>query len=126
MCTVERQVPLQEWLQEAVRGFQEIKESWGCPTLSALHKDGCLSMATLRKLDPLSPDPSISKETVVAMIGKLMNMAQLLFVGEDLARVNATLASVLAKVVMAYTPLTASDKAKAEERKRIRYRHQNC
>ena len=112
---VERQVPLQEWLQEAVRGFQEIKESWGCPTLSALHKDGCLSMATLRKLDPLSPDPSISKETVVAMIGKLMNMAQLLFVGEDLARVNATLVSVLAKVVMACTPLTASDKAKGED-----------
>ena len=126
MCTVERQVPLQEWLQEAVRGFQEILKSWGCTTLSALHKDGCLSMATLRKLDPLSPDPSIGKETVVAMIGKLMNMAQLLFVGEDLARVNATLVSVLAKVVMACTPLTTSDKAKAEERKRIRYRHQNC
>lgn len=126
MCMVEHQTPLQEWLQEAIGGFQEILKSWGCTTLSALHKDGCLSMATLRKLDPQNPDPTISIETVVSMIGKLMNMAQLLFSESEQPRVQSTLASVLARVVAAHSQLTATDKAKALERRRIRYKHQFC
>ena len=83
-------------------------------------------MATLRKLDPQNPDPTISIETVVSMIGKLMNMAQLLFSESEQPRVQSTLASVLARVVAAHSQLTANDKAKALERRRIRYKHQFC
>ena len=123
---VEHQAPLQEWMKEAIRGFQEIMKSWGCSTLSALHKDGSLSMTTLRKLDPSAPDPSIGLETVVGMIGKLMNMARLIFSESELPKVQSTLATVLARIVAASAPLTASDEAKALERKRIRYKHQFC
>ena len=126
MYKVERQVPSQEWLPEAVRGFQEIMKSWGCSTLSALHKDGCLSMATLRKLDPLHTDPSISLETVVGMIGKLMNMARLIFSDDEQPKVQSTLASVLAQVIAASSPLTERDKEQAESRKRVRYKHRFC
>ena len=126
MCTVEHQAPLQEWMKEAIGGFQEIMKSWGCSTLSALHRDGCLSMATLRKLDPQNPDPSICMETVVGMIGKLMNMARLIFSESELSRVQQTHATVLARIVAASAPLTASDKAKAKDRKRIRYKHKFC
>lgn len=126
MCMVERQDPSQNWLQEAIRGFQEIKKSWGCSTLSALHKDGCLAWPTLSKLDPRNPDSSICLETVVGMIGKLMNMAPLIFTDSDLQRVQSTLASVLANVVAASSPLTTKDKEKAVDRKRIRYKHRFC
>lgn len=126
MCMVEHQAPSQEWLEEAIGGFQEIMKSWGCSTLSALHRDGCLSMATLRKLDPQSPDPTIGMETVVGMIGKLMNMARLIFSESEQPRVQATLASVLARVVAAHSLLTPSDVAKASDRRRIRYKHQFC
>ena len=126
MCMVERQPPLPEWMQEAIGGFQEIMKSWGCSTLSALHKDGRLSMTTLRKLDPRNPDPSICMDTVVDMIGKLMNMALLIFSEGELPEVQATLASVLARIVAAHAQLTASDKAEALKRKRIRHKHQFC
>ena len=117
--------PLSEWLEVAVNGFQEIKKSWGCPTLSALHKDGSLSMKTLGKLDPRNPNPSIGIETVVMMIGKLMNVADLIFSGADLERVQSTLTSVLTRVVSASAPLTENDRSKALERRRIRYKHKN-
>ena len=113
-------------MKEAIGGFQEIMKSWGCSTLSALHKDGSLSMTTLRKLDPSAPDPSIGLETVVGMIGKLMNMARLIFSESEQPKVQSTLATVLARIVAASAPLTASDEAKALERKRIRYKHQFC
>ena len=116
---------MSEWLEVAVNGFQEIKKSWGCTTLSALHKDGSLSMKTLGKLDPRNPNPSIGIETVVMMIGKLMNVAPLLFSGADLKRVQSTLTSVLARVVAASVPLTENDRANAMERRRIRYKHKN-
>lgn len=126
MRMVEHQAPLQEWMKEAIGGFQEIMKSWGCPTLSALHNDGCLSMATLRKLDPRNPDPSISLETVIGMIGKLMKIARIVFSESEQPRVQSTLATVLARIVAASAPLTARDEAKALERKRIRYKHQFC
>ena len=113
-------------MKEAIGGFQEIMKSWGCPTLSALHRDGCLSMATLRKLDPRNPDPSIGLETVTGMIGKLMNMARIVFSESEQPRVQSTLATVLARIVAASAPLTSGDEAKALERKRIRYKHQFC
>ena len=116
---------MSEWLEVAVNGFQEIKKSWGCTTLSALHKDGSLSMKTLGKLDPRNPNPSIGMETVVMMIGKLINVAPLLFSGADLKRVQSTLTSVLARVVSASVPLTENDWSKAMERRRIRYKHNN-
>ena len=125
METKDNEEPSSEWLQVAVNGFQEIKKSWGCTTLSALHKDGSLSMKTLGKLDPRDPDSSIGIETVVMMIGKLMNVADLIFSGADLERVQSTLTSVLARVVSASVPLTSNDRAKAMERKRIRYKHKN-
>ena len=126
MCMVERQHPISEWLEEAIGGFQEIMKSWGCSTLSALHKDGRLSMTTLRKLDPRNPDPSICMKTVVEMIGKLMKMSLLIFSESELPRVQSTLASVLARIVAAHAQLTASDKAEALKRKRIRHKHQFC
>ena len=126
MCMVERQHPISEWMEEAIGGFQEIMKSWGCSTLSALHKDGRLSMTTLRKLDPRNPDPSICMETVVKMIGKLMKMSLLIFSESELPRVQSTLASVLARIVAAHAQLTASDKAEALKRKRIRHKHQFC
>ena len=125
METKDNEEPLSEWLEVAVNGFQEIKKSWGCTTLSALHKDGSLSMKTLGKLDPRDPDPSIGMETVVMMIGKLMNVADLIFSGADLERVQSTLTSVLTRVVSASAPLTENDRAKALERRRIRYKHKN-
>ena len=88
MKTKDNKEPLSEWLEVAVNGFLEIKKSWGCTTLAALHKDGSLSMKTLCKLDPRDPDPSIGIETVVMMIGKLMNVAPLLFSDSDLERVQ--------------------------------------
>ena len=91
----------------------------------ALHKDGSLSMKTLGKLDPRNPNPSIGIETVVMMIGKLMNVADLIFSGADLERVQSTLTSVLTRVVSASAPLTENDRAKALERRRIRYKHKN-
>ena len=91
----------------------------------ALHKDGSLSMKTLGKLDPRNPNPSIGIETVVMMIGKLMNVAPLLFSGADLVRGQSTLTSVLVRVVSASAPLTENDKAKSLERRRIRYKHKN-
>ena len=123
METKDNEEPSSEWLQVAVNGFQEIKKSWGCTTLSALHKDGSLSMKTLGNLDPRNPNPSIGIETVVMMIGKLMNVADLIFSSADLVRVQSTLTSVLARVVAASVPLTSNDRAKAMERKRIRYKH---
>ena len=123
METKDIEEPSSEWLQVVVNGFQEIKKSWGCTTLSALHKDGSLSMNTLGKLDPRNPNPSIGMETVVMMIGKLMNVAPLLFSDSGLVRVQSTLTSVLARVVSASAPLTENDRAKAIERKRIRYEH---
>ena len=125
METKDNEEPLSEWLEVAVNGFQEIKKSWGCTTLSALHKDGSLSMKTLGKLDPRNPNPSIGIETVVMMIGKLMNVAELIFSGADQVRVQSTLTSVLARVVAASVPLTSNDRAKAMERRRIRYKHNN-
>ena len=123
MKTKDNKEPLSEWLEVAVNGFQEIKKSWGCTTLSALHKDGSLSMKTLGKLDPRNPNPSIGIDTVVMMIGKLMNVAELIFSGADQLRVQSTLTSVLARVVSASVPLTENDRAKALERRRIRYKH---
>ena len=123
MKTKDNEEPSSEWLQVAVNGFQEIKKSWGCTTLSALHNDGSLSMKTLGKLDPRDPDPAIGMETVVMMIGKLMNVAPLLFSDSDLVRVQSTLTSVLVRVVAASVPLTSNDRAKAMERRRIRYKH---
>ena len=125
MKTKDNKEPLSEWLEVAVNGFLEIKKSWGCTTLSALHKDGSLSMKTLGKLDPRNPNPSIGIETVVMMIGKLMNVAPLLFSDSDLERVQSTLTSVLARVVSASVPLTENDRSKALERRRIRYKHKN-
>ena len=125
MKTQDNKEPLSEWLEVAVNGFLEIKKSWGCTTLSALHKDGSLSMKTLGKLDPRNPNPSIGMETVVMMIGKLMTVAPLLFSGADLKRVQSPLTSVLARVVAASVPLTENDRAKAMERRRIRYKHKN-
>ena len=125
MKTKDNEEPSSEWLEVAVNGFQEIKKSWGCTTLSALHKDGGLSMKTLGKLDPRNPNPSIGMETVVMMIGKLMNVADLIFSSADLVRVQSTLTSVLARVVAASVPLTSNDRAKAMERRRIRYKHKN-
>ena len=125
MKTKDNKEPSSEWLEVAVNGFQEIKKSWGCTTLSALHKDGSLSMKTLGKLDPRNPNPSIGIETVVMMIGKLMNVADLIFSGADLERVQSTLTSVLTRVVSASAPLTANDRSKALERRRIRYKHKN-
>ena len=125
METKDNEEPLSEWLEVAVNGFQEIKKSWGCTTLSALHKDGSLSMKTLGKLDPRNPNPSIGIETVVMMIGKLMNVADLIFSGADLERVQSTLTSVLTRVVSASAPLTENDRSKALERRRIRYKHKN-
>ena len=125
METKDNEEPLSEWLEVAVNGFQEIMKSWGCPTLSALHKDGSLSMKTLGKLDPRNPNPSIGIETVVMMIGKLMNVADLIFSGADLERVQSTLTSVLTRVVSASAPLTENDRSKALERRRIRYKHKN-
>ena len=125
METKDNEEPLSEWLEVAVNGFQEIKKSWGCTTLSALHKDGSLSMKTLGKLDPRNPNPSIGIETVVMMIGKLMNVADLIFSGADLERVQSTLTSVLTRVVSASVPLTENDRSKALERRRIRYKHKN-
>ena len=123
MKTKDNKEPSSEWLEVAVNGFQEIKKSWGCTTLLALHKDGSLSMKTLGKLDPRNPNPSIGMETVVMMIGKLMNVADLIFSSTDLERVQSTLTSVLARVVAASVPLTSNDRAKAMERRRIRYKH---
>ena len=125
METKDNEEPLSEWLEVAVNGFQEIKKSWGCTTLSALHKDGSLSMKTLGKLDPRNPNPSIGIETVVMMIGKLMNVADLIFSGTELERVQSTLTSVLTRVVSASAPLTENDRSKALERRRIRYKHKN-
>ena len=125
METKDNEEPLSEWLEVAVNGFQEIKKSWGCTTLSALHKDGSLSMKTLGKLDPRDPNPSIGIDTVVMMIGKLMNVAELIFSGADQVRVQSTLTSVLARVVSASVPLTENDRSKAMERRRIRYKHNN-
>ena len=82
-------------------------------------------MITLGKLDPRNPNPSIGMETVVMMIGKLMNVADLIFSSADLVRVQSTLTSVLARVVAASVPLTSNDRAKAMERRRIRYKHKN-
>ena len=82
-------------------------------------------MKTLGKLDPRNPNPSIGIETVVMMIGKLMNVALLLFSGADLERVQTTLTSVLARVVSASVPLTENDRSKAMEHRRIRYKHNN-
>ena len=82
-------------------------------------------MKTLGKLDPRNPNPSIGIETVVMMIGKLMNVAELIFSGADQLRVQSTLTSVLARVVSASAPLTENDKAKSLERRRIRYKHKN-
>ena len=125
METKDNEEPLSEWLEVAVNGFQEIKKSWGCATLSALHKDGSLSMKTLGKLDPRNPNPSIGIETVVMMIGKLMNVADLIFSGAEQERVQSTLTSVLTRVVSASAPLTENDRSKALERRRIRYKHKN-
>ena len=125
MKTKDNKEPLSEWLEVAVNGFQDIKKSWGCTTLSALHKDGSLSMKTLGKLDPRNPNPSIGIDTVVMMIGKLMNVAELIFSGADLVRVQSTLTSVLARVVAASVPLTENDRSKAMEHRRIRYKHNN-
>ena len=125
MKTKDNKEPLSEWLEVAVNGFQEIKKSWGCTTLSALHKDGSLSMKTLGKLDPRNPNPSIGIDTVVMMIGKLMNVAELIFSGADQLRVQSTLTSVLARVVSASVPLTENDRSKAMEHRRIRYKHNN-
>ena len=80
-------------------------------------------MKTLGKLDPRNPNPSIGIETVVMMIGKLMNVAELIFSGADQVRVQSTLTSVLARVVSASAPLTSNDRAKTMERRRIRYKH---
>ena len=125
MKTKDNKEPSSEWLEVAVNGFQEIKKSWGCTTLSALHKDGSLSMKTLGKLDPRNPNPSIGIDTVVMMIGKLMNVAELIFSGADQLRVQSTLTSVLARVVSASVPLTENDRSKAMEHRRIRYKHKN-
>ena len=82
-------------------------------------------MKTLGKLDPRNPNPSIGIDTVVMMIGKLMNVAELIFSGADQVRVQSTLTSVLARVVSASVPLTENDRSKAMERRRIRYKHKN-
>ena len=82
-------------------------------------------MKTLGKLDPRNPNPSIGIDTVVMMIGKLMNVAELIFSGADQVRVQSTLTSVLARVVSASVPLTENDRSKAMERRRIRYKHNN-
>ena len=80
-------------------------------------------MKTLGKLDPRNPNPSIGIDTVVMMIGKLMNVAELIFSGADQLRVQSTLTSVLARVVSASVPLMENDRAKTMERRRIRYKH---
>ena len=82
-------------------------------------------MKTLCKLDPRNPNPSIGMETVVMMIGKLMNVADLIFSGAEQERVQSTLTSVLTRVVSASAPLTENDRSKALERRRIRYKHKN-
>ena len=82
-------------------------------------------MKTLGKLDPRNPNPSKGIDTVVMMIGKLMNVAELIFSGADQVRVQSTLTSVLARVVSASVPLTENDRSKAMERRRIRYKHNN-
>ena len=82
-------------------------------------------MKTLGKLDPRNPNPSIGIDTVVMMIGNLMNVAELIFSGADRLRVQSTLTSVLARVVSASVPLTENDRSKAMERRRIRYKHNN-
>lgn len=111
------------WLPVAVSETQAMMKCWGCKTLSSLHKDSGASYATLRKLDPQAPNPTLQVETVLKLFTRLYQVANLLLEGEQREQVMAQATRSLMAISDAANPLSKADLKRIEARRAIRYRH---
>lgn len=111
------------WLPVAVSETQAMMKCWGCKTLSSLHKDSGASYATLRKLNPQAPDPTLQVETVKRLFTRLYQVAALLLEGERREQAMAQATHSLMAISDAADPLGKADLKRIEVRRAIRYKH---
>ena len=112
------------WLMIASQEIIAIMKSWGCPSLSSLHKEGLLTYKTLKKLDPAALDPTLALPTVQDMFAKLYVVAGESLDGDRRQRVRQKLTTALMNVSSAAVMLSQYDREKIGKRKRMRQRRQ--
>ena len=112
------------WLNIASQEIIAIMKSWGCPSLSSLHKEGLLTYKTLKKLDPDALDPSLELPTVQNMFAKLFVVAGKSLEGDRRQCVQQKLTTALMNVSSAAVTLSEDDIEKIEKRKRMRQHRQ--
>ena len=110
------------WLIVASQEIIAIMKSWGCPSLSSLHKEGLLTYKTLKKLDPDALDPTLALPTVQEMLAKLYVVASASLDGDRRQLVQQKLTTALMKVSSAAVTLSEDDREKIGKRKRMRQR----
>ena len=110
------------WLIVASQEIIAIMQSWGCPSLSSLHKEGLLTYKTLKKLDPDALDPTLALPTVQEMLAKLYVVASASLDGDRRQLVQQKLTTALMKVSSAAVTLSEDDREKIGKRKRMRQR----
>ena len=111
------QLPL--WLTIAAEEIQAIMKCWGCRTLSSLHKNGIVDYKTLRKLDPDHLDPTLTASATQRMLVKLYLVAGEMLEGERRERTQTQITQSLMRVAATARGLTAEEKERIEDRKRI-------
>ena len=111
------QLPL--WLTIAAEEIQAIMKCWGCRTLSSLHKNGIVDYKTLRKLDPDHLVPTLTASATQRMLVKLYLVAGEMLEGERRERTQAQITQSLMRVAATARGLTAEEKERIDDRKRI-------